>query len=164
MVNQSSVFRGCLFNPCQHHLRIIKACEPAFRQVPGPFLFVIGSAMTEHVQKHDEQHDGTLLSLSVWSHQLVASAASGPKLPYSDLRRSPVFYVCAVRGLLPTSSSGEGANNARGIGPSRRLVQRRGSELISGRSRRNPAGWPFRFGHTRAANGVARAAGLPLTL
>lgn len=38
---------------------------------------MIDSAMIEHAQKHDEHHDGALLTLSGCSYNLVASAASG---------------------------------------------------------------------------------------
>ncbi|CAN7987646.1 unnamed protein product, partial [Ixodes pacificus] len=52
-------------------------------QVTGPFLFMIGSAMTEHLWEHDIHHDGALFTLSDLSHQLVASAALGHKLKQS---------------------------------------------------------------------------------
>lgn len=42
-----------------------------------------GSAMTGHVQKHDEQQGGAILMLSDWSYKLVASTASGLKVKQS---------------------------------------------------------------------------------
>ncbi|CAN8003530.1 unnamed protein product [Ixodes pacificus] len=35
------------------------------------FLFMIGSAMIEHVKKDEKHHDGVLLTLSVWFHHFV---------------------------------------------------------------------------------------------
>lgn len=45
-------------------------------QITRPSQCMIGSAIIEHVHKHDEHYDGALLTLSDWSHQLVTSVAS----------------------------------------------------------------------------------------
>lgn len=37
---------------------------------------MLGSVMTEHVQKHDEHHDGALLALSDWSDLVEPGAAN----------------------------------------------------------------------------------------
>lgn len=52
-------------------------------QVTRPFLFMIGSAMIANIQKHDKHHKSALLTLSDRSQQVVASAASGPKVKQS---------------------------------------------------------------------------------
>lgn len=46
-------------------------------------MFLICSALIEHVQKQNEHYDGALLTLSDESPQLVASSAPGLKVKRS---------------------------------------------------------------------------------
>lgn len=52
-------------------------------------LFMVGRAMVEQAQKHEDQHDDALLTMTYWCHQLVTSAASGLKVERS-MCRSPL--------------------------------------------------------------------------
>lgn len=45
---------------------------------------MIALAMTEHVRKHDNRHDGALLTLSNWSNQRVASTASEGETKHTE--------------------------------------------------------------------------------
>uniref|UniRef100_A0A4D5S2M7 Putative secreted protein n=1 Tax=Ixodes scapularis TaxID=6945 RepID=A0A4D5S2M7_IXOSC len=59
----------------------------------GLSLFMIGSAMTEHIQKHIEHHDGGPLTLPVCSQHLAASAASTLKVKRS-IKHVFTFILC----------------------------------------------------------------------
>lgn len=52
-------------------------------QVTGHFLYMIGSAMIEHVEKHDKHHVRAFVTLYDWSHSPLASAAPRPKIKRS---------------------------------------------------------------------------------
>lgn len=47
------------------------------RKSLGFFCLMIGSAMIEYKEKHEEQRDYSLLTLCDWFHQVVLSATSG---------------------------------------------------------------------------------------
>lgn len=46
------------------------------KRLSGPFLFLVGSTIFEHIEKHNDHHDRALLTLPDWTHHLAAEAAS----------------------------------------------------------------------------------------
>lgn len=64
---------------------------------------MIGSAMLEQEQEHNDDSVGAILTLFDWPDQLVASTASGPKLKqtiattFEDSERKVLQKLCTTK-------------------------------------------------------------------
>lgn len=82
---------------------LYKLMEPIRRHrkhASQPYLYVIGLAMMEHVQKHNEHHDGAPLTPSDRSHRHVASTAHGLKVKWCVELLLSGFNFLQIRGCF----------------------------------------------------------------